>query len=162
MRFCPTKARLYDSRMITRQLIPRSKRELRKLEASFSEVRFAVSIVIGTGAAVFVTRFFVCDISFLAGRVLGILAVAHSFGDHGLKQFVSARPHITITEVTPEHDFIALCCDGVFDVMEDDDVVEFIRENSKNGPNPKISQMLVEEALKRRSTDNITALVVYL
>eukprot|EP00591_Stephanopyxis_turris_P012911 CAMPEP_0195518858 /NCGR_PEP_ID=MMETSP0794_2-20130614/13806_1 /TAXON_ID=515487 /ORGANISM="Stephanopyxis turris, Strain CCMP 815" /LENGTH=257 /DNA_ID=CAMNT_0040647887 /DNA_START=143 /DNA_END=916 /DNA_ORIENTATION=+ len=98
----------------------------------------------------------------LRGRVLGILAVARSFGDHGLKQFVSARPHITITEVTPEHDFIALCCDGVFDVMEDDDVVEFIRENSKNGPNPKISQMLVEEALKRRSTDNITALVVYL
>ena len=69
----------------------------------------------------------------LRGRVLGILAVARSFGDHGLKQFVSARPHITITEVLPEHDFVALCCDGIFDVMEDEDVVNFILEHSQNG-----------------------------
>lgn len=98
----------------------------------------------------------------LRGRVLGILAVARSFGDHGLKQFVSARPHITITEVRPENDFVALCCDGVFDVMEDQDVVQFIRDNSADGPNPDIAKMIVEEALKRRSTDNITAMVVYL
>lgn len=30
------------------------------------------------------------------------------------------------------------------------------------GPNPKIAEMLVEEALKRRTTDNVTAMVVYL
>ena len=133
----------------------------------------------------------------LRGRVLGILAVARSFGDHSLKQFVSARPHITITEIRPEHDFLALCCDGVFDVMENDDVVRFIAEHSVDGttfcstlslsfnvlelvlkpmvtyiymslnrphtgPNPDISRLIVEEALKRRSTDNITAMVVYL
>lgn len=69
----------------------------------------------------------------LRGRVLGILAVARSFGDHSLKQFVSARPHITITEITADHDFVALCCDGVFDVMEDDDVINFIKENSQKG-----------------------------
>lgn len=67
------------------------------------------------------------------GRVLAILAVARSFGDHGLKQFVSARPHITITEIGPEHEFVALCCDGIFDVMEDTDVVDFIHEHSQNG-----------------------------
>jgi serine/threonine protein phosphatase PrpC len=98
----------------------------------------------------------------LRGRVLGILAVARSFGDHSLKQFVSARPHITITEITADHDFVALCCDGVFDVMEDDDVINFIKENSQKGPNPKIAEMLVEEALKRRTTHNVTAMVVYL
>lgn len=98
----------------------------------------------------------------LRGRVLGILAVSRSFGDHGLKQFVSARPFMTETEITPDCQFLAMCCDGVFDVMKDEEVVDFIKEHSKGGaPNPKIAHLLVKEALDRKSTDNITAMVIY-
>jgi len=98
----------------------------------------------------------------LRGRVLGILAVSRSFGDHGLKQFVSARPFTTETEITPDCQFLALCCDGVYDVMKDEDVVKFVLEHSKGGqPNPKIAQMLVKEALLRKTTDNVTAMVIY-
>lgn len=98
----------------------------------------------------------------LRGRVLGILAVSRSFGDHGLKQFVSARPFMTQTELTADCQFLAMCCDGVFDVMKDEEVVDFVLEHSKGGaPNPKIAQMLVQEALDRKSTDNITAMVIY-
>ena len=98
----------------------------------------------------------------MRGRVLGILAVSRSFGDHGLKQFVSARPYNTQTEVTPDCQFLTLCCDGVHDVMKDEDVVKFVLEHSKGGqPNPKIAQMLVQEALRRKTTDNVTAMVIY-
>ena len=98
----------------------------------------------------------------LRGRVLGILAVSRSFGDHGLKQFVSARPFTTETEITSDCQFLAMCCDGVYDVMKDEDVVKFVIEHSKGGqPNPKIAQLLVNEALRLKTTDNVTAMVIY-
>ena len=52
-------------------------------------------------------------------RVLGILAVSRSFGDHGLKAYVSAQPHTTRTLLGPQHPFVILACDGVWDVVED-------------------------------------------
>lgn len=49
-----------------------------------------------------------------SGRVLGILAVTRSFGDHGMKDFVTAQPHLVETELESHGDtpFIILACDG--------------------------------------------------
>ncbi len=49
------------------------------------------------------------------GRVLGILAVSRSFGDHGMKDFVTASPHVTATDISAgadTHPFLILACDG--------------------------------------------------
>ena len=47
------------------------------------------------------------------GRVLGILAVARSFGDHGMKDFVLAQPHICEVNLDlKHHPFLILACDG--------------------------------------------------
>lgn len=48
--------------------------------------------------------FFPCISFFLSRRVLGILAVTRSFGDHGMKDFVTANPYVTETRC-------ALACD---------------------------------------------------
>lgn len=59
------------------------------------------------------------------GRVLGILAVARSFGDHGMKDFVSAQPHLCEVELgdsegeksSIKHPFFILACDGAVPPM---------------------------------------------
>ena len=112
-------------------------------------------------------------------RVLGILAVTRSLGDHGLKDYVIARPHISEVKVKDAAgEFVIVACDGLWDVFDDQKAVDFVRE-ALNGPpsvsvdkrtgkqvtvDPKetVAEMLVEEALKRGSTDNITAIVAWL
>ena len=97
----------------------------------------------------------------IRGRVLGILAVARSFGDHSLKQFVVPTPFVQSVELREgEDDFLVLACDGVWDVMEDQEVVDFVKNYA--GDFDLAARALVDEALRRGSTDNITALVVEL
>jgi protein phosphatase PTC1 len=104
----------------------------------------------------------------LRNRVLGVLAVSRSFGDHSLKQFVVSTPYVKSMELTEDDEFLILACDGVWDVMSDQEVVDFVKVYSdSNGGNTNekfdlIARALVDEALKRGSTDNITAYVVKL
>lgn len=117
----------------------------------------------------------------LRKRVMGVLAVARSFGDFVLKKFVTAEPYTSTTKLDGMSQFIVLACDGVWDVMEDQDAVDMVQRHlygepfaSGHGPSgegppkPDVSriksaaQVLVDEALKRGSSDNVTALVVML
>lgn len=67
--------------------------------------------------------------------------------------------------------FIIIACDGVWDVIEDQEAVDMVREHLGAGvggappPNSRVktaAQVLVDAALARGSSDNITVLVVYL
>lgn len=124
------------------------------------------------------------------------LAVSRGLGDHEFKskpglppqrQPVSAEPDVRIirrNDITADTDcFLVLACDGVWDVMGNDDVGSFVRQLARQSaerarlgeavgsvPQPslaqedvvRIAEALVDEALKRGSTDNITAMVVAL
>ena len=65
---------------------------------------------------------------------------------------------IKLSETTPS--FIILACDGLWDVMEDQQAVDFVLryQHERND----ISQHLVNEALRRGSTDNVTVVVAWL
>lgn len=116
-------------------------------------------------------------------RVLGILAVTRSFGDHGMKDFVIAEPHITDTAIpttvnstsntqtSDAHPLLILACDGVWDVMTDQEAVDFVLSKCTSEgvgesrtflPERDAAKLLVQEALDRGSTDNVTAIVVFL
>ena len=75
--------------------------------------------------------------------------------------------------------FLIIACDGVWDVMEDQEAADLVQRwlyGAPWSPAPgeaavplpdagrvkTVSQQLVDEALKRGSSDNITALVVML
>uniref|UniRef100_A0A7S2WAS5 PPM-type phosphatase domain-containing protein n=1 Tax=Mucochytrium quahogii TaxID=96639 RepID=A0A7S2WAS5_9STRA len=98
----------------------------------------------------------------LRKRVLGILSVSRSFGDHAMKKFVLARPYTSRVLVGENDPFVIIACDGVWDVLSDQEAVEFIKKAVSDGANmDDLSKMLVQEALNRGSTDNVTALVVH-
>jgi len=115
-------------------------------------------------------------------RVLGVLAVSRSLGDHAFKKYVIGTPHIDESNVSvgkcgkglinkeDNESFVLLACDGLWDVMDDDECAKFVKksvynsmDDSSNEKRKKeVAQLLVNEALKRGSTDNITALVAWL
>lgn len=137
----------------------------------------------------------------IRGRVLGVLAVARSLGDHGLKEFVIGRPYLSSTVIQIEKerdkpesrvinecgkerrrglsspgcspltdgDFLIVACDGLWDVMEDHEAVNLVRKftaentsRSKKCSKQEVASFLIEEALRRGSTDNITVVVCWL
>jgi serine/threonine protein phosphatase PrpC len=127
----------------------------------------------------------------LRGRVLGVLAVARSLGDHGLKEFVIGRPHLSSTVVEiqstessakagsnvvkmiaplTDGEFLIVACDGLWDVVEDQEAVDLVRNfvsdetsiHSLKSRQDKAARYLIDEALRRGSTDNITVIVYWL
>mmetsp|Transcript_112676 Transcript_112676/g.291094 ORF Transcript_112676/g.291094 Transcript_112676/m.291094 type:complete len:286 (-) Transcript_112676:128-985(-) len=117
-------------------------------------------------------------------RVNGMLAISRAFGDHQLKapalpqDVVSHVPDITATDLTEQDMFVIVACDGLWDVMEDQEsvnlVLEGIRELMSILPNTGqdqlthrrsmaeiLARMLVEEALARGTSDNVTCLMIF-
>ena len=81
-----------------------------------------------------------------------------------MKEYVIANPYcksITISKQDKDEPTFILCaCDGLFDVMSDQDAVDFVLDHLDE--HDTIAQLLVKEALRRGSTDNITATVAWL
>ena len=94
----------------------------------------------------------------MRNRVLGVLAVTRSLGDHGImKEFVVGKPYVdSINFDNGEGEFIILACDGLFDVLDDQEAVDLVRNLKRR---EDAAQMLCSEALKRGSTDNVTVIV---
>ncbi|KAI1094393.1 PP2C-domain-containing protein [Rostrohypoxylon terebratum] len=94
----------------------------------------------------------------LNNRVNGVLAVTRALGDTYMKDLVTGHPYTTETVIQPEVDeFIIIACDGLWDVCSDQDAVDLIRDEQ----NPvTASKKLVDHALARFSTDNLSCMIV--
>ncbi|KAL4506059.1 hypothetical protein ABPG72_013820 [Tetrahymena utriculariae] len=114
----------------------------------------------------------------------GRLSVSRTFGDieaklhkYGGKQgVIISDPEIKVFRVQKSHDYIFMGCDGIFDKMSSNEAIkaswDAIRieqnNNNNNSSNPLNTHSLcakgvegvIQEALKRRSTDNLTGLVI--
>ena len=118
-------------------------------------------------------------------QISGILAVARSLGDHGMKEFVIGKPYISTTEVQIEEmdnasqgQFVIIDCDVLWDVMEDQEAVDLVRKVVQHSKvrefdpltgdqlsldqRERAAQALVDESLKRGSTDNVTVIIAWL
>lgn len=101
------------------------------------------------------------------GRVFGALAVSRSFGDSKFKtpktaqNFVSCEPAIRVVDIRPDHTFMILACDGLWDVMNHTQAAQFAKAQIAEGKSAKaVAHALVSEALRRKTEDNVTVVVV--
>ncbi|KAL6985336.1 protein-serine,threonine phosphatase [Sarracenia purpurea var. burkii] len=102
------------------------------------------------------------------GYLNGQLNVARALGDwhmEGLKGSsggpLSAEPELMTTRLTEDDEFIIIGCDGIWDVFMSQNAVDFARRRLQEHNDPVIcSKDLVEEALKRKSGDNLAVVVV--
>jgi serine/threonine protein phosphatase PrpC len=79
--------------------------------------------------------------------------------------FLTVEPYVSITNLKENGDcpMLILACDGVWDVFTDQQAADLLMERyKKNGPFENAAEVLVQSALKAGSTDNITAIVVFL
>ncbi|KAI6176762.1 hypothetical protein M3Y97_00833900 [Aphelenchoides bicaudatus] len=92
-----------------------------------------------------------------ACRVNGNLALSRALGDFIFKnndslraeeQIVTALPDIIEVEITDEHEFIILACDGIWDVLSNEQAVAYCRKRLGEGSTPeKICEELVDRCL---------------
>ena len=74
------------------------------------------------------------------GRVNANLAVSRALGDYQYKdradlpqeaQKITAAADMTVIERAPEDEFLLLCCDGIWDVMSNEEAVDFVTAQLK-------------------------------
>ncbi|CDO69373.1 hypothetical protein BN946_scf184961.g15 [Trametes cinnabarina] len=95
----------------------------------------------------------------IEGRVDGRLIPTRALGDAEYNQYVTGTPYTTEVELTKKDEFLILACDGLWDVLEDQEAVDFIRGT----PDPaEAAHGLLNEARRRHTSDNVTVLVVRL
>eukprot|EP00930_Biecheleria_cincta_P070184 TRINITY_DN57830_c0_g1_i1.p1 TRINITY_DN57830_c0_g1~~TRINITY_DN57830_c0_g1_i1.p1 ORF type:complete len:418 (+),score=79.60 TRINITY_DN57830_c0_g1_i1:86-1339(+) len=108
-------------------------------------------------------------------RVDGALAVSQAIGDFHFKPVtmeparcrVSAMPDVQTVPGCAAGDWLLLACDGVFDVMENEEVKDFIEARlTKNADEHKdggqVMVELLQNCLDKGSKDNCTACLVQL
>lgn len=107
-------------------------------------------------------------------RVLpGRLSVSRTFGDieaklerfGGKPNVVIAEPDLRSFKILPEHDFIAIASDGIFDKMSSQDVVDIVIKHIMTSDDIHAGCSLgvegvLKESINRKTMDNITVVVV--
>lgn len=101
------------------------------------------------------------------GYLNGQLNVARALGDwhmEGLKGEdgpLTAEPEVMSTKLTEEDEFLIIGCDGLWEVFLSQNAVDFARRKLQEHNDPMACcKDLVDEALKRKSGDNLSVVVV--
>lgn len=89
---------------------------------------------------------------------MGDLAVARSIGDNHIYPWVTYKPFIQECTIGGDDEFLIIGCDGVFDVLTDQQAVDLVN----NSPPELASIVLRDHAFLSGSGDNISALVFFL
>ncbi|KAG8341948.1 putative Protein phosphatase 2C [Trypanosoma vivax] len=108
-------------------------------------------------------------------RVNGALALSRAIGDFSFKsnaqlswdqQAVTCAPEISCSRLDPTHDeFVVLACDGIWDVLSNEQVVEYVRLRiERQMPLDMIAEDLLERCLSPQpfgiGCDNMSVVIV--
>uniref|UniRef100_A0A1L8DL16 Protein phosphatase 2c n=1 Tax=Nyssomyia neivai TaxID=330878 RepID=A0A1L8DL16_9DIPT len=103
-------------------------------------------------------------------RVNGSLAVSRALGDYEYKnvkdlgqceQLVSPEPEIFHHSRDQADNFLVLACDGVWDVMNNDDVCSFIHSRLQITNNlEEVANQVIDTCLHKGSRDNMSIIII--
>lgn len=132
---------------------PSDEKEKKRIEAAGHEVMKDTIILSGKRVEIF--------------RIDGRTAVSRAIGDMEYKDYLNQGPEkqaiCCIPDVKEENlskgDYIVLACDGIWDVMTNEQVGNFIQQH-KSAVMEDLAANLVKEAITLGSTDNLTIIVV--
>lgn len=103
-------------------------------------------------------------------RVNGTLAVSRALGDFDYKklkgrsqceQLVSPEPEIFRQDRNEADEFLVLACDGIWDVMSNEDVCSFIHSRLKITHDlVNISNQVIDTCLHKGSRDNMSIIII--
>jgi protein phosphatase 1L len=92
-------------------------------------------------------------------RVNGVLAVSRAIGDISLQPYVTCEPELYERDIVGGTDeFLVLGSDGIFDVLQNDDVARLVDAAKDDFVN--LARILCNEAIILGSSDNVTAVIV--
>ncbi|KDR84400.1 hypothetical protein GALMADRAFT_237252 [Galerina marginata CBS 339.88] len=110
------------------------------------------------------------------GRVDGNLALSRALGDFEYKknkslgpeaQMITANPDVRSHQITEEDEFLVLACDGIWDCLTSQQVIDYIRYHVSKGKElPEICEMLFEYCLapdvegNQIGCDNMSIIIV--
>lgn len=112
----------------------------------------------------------------VAGRVNGSLNLTRAIGDMELKtnerlpaerQIVSAEPEVKTVQLSDDDEFIVLACDGIWDCMSSQEVVDFVHEKLRTEDSlSAVCEKMLDRCLAPEAggdgCDNMTVIVVQL
>jgi serine/threonine protein phosphatase PrpC len=90
------------------------------------------------------------------------LSLSRAFGDNDSKPYVSHRPDIFKHKVLKEDNFLVVGCDGLWDVLSNQLVCDYIRKLKENNYKGNYAKKLAEYAFEKGSYDNISVIVKFL
>eukprot|EP01088_Endostelium_zonatum_P012263 TRINITY_DN2644_c0_g1_i2.p1 TRINITY_DN2644_c0_g1~~TRINITY_DN2644_c0_g1_i2.p1 ORF type:complete len:1250 (-),score=386.92 TRINITY_DN2644_c0_g1_i2:202-3924(-) len=95
-------------------------------------------------------------------RVNGMLALSRSLGDCELQPWVTWMPDIKEHILTKEDCYVVLACDGVWDVLSNEEVSRLVRESElEGGDEPvKLASKIRDVSYLLGSSDNISVVVI--
>ncbi|KAG8372829.1 hypothetical protein BUALT_Bualt12G0107700 [Buddleja alternifolia] len=101
------------------------------------------------------------------GYLNGELGVTRALGDWYMKlpfgsaSPLTAEPEFQRTLLTEDDEFLILGCDGMWDVLSNQEAVSIVRRELRRNNDPQqCARELINQALKRDICDNVTAIVV--
>ena len=93
-------------------------------------------------------------------RVFGTLMLTRSFGDKEMKKYgVLSTPDIFCHNIEEDDLFVVMASDGVWDVVEEDEIFKFAQDKISSSD---FSKKITELAKERETHDNISCIVVKL
>ncbi|PUZ55986.1 hypothetical protein GQ55_5G257900 [Panicum hallii var. hallii] len=96
-------------------------------------------------------------------RVLGVLAMSRAIGDGYLKPYVCSVPEVTVADLADGDECLILASDGLWDVVSNEAACEVARACLRRGREKwcaEAAALLTKLALARRSSDNVSVVVV--